>query len=87
MAFISAITDKTVMGNQRVHKGYFNSSSAAGGDIDTGLRTCQHIDLTCKGSAVALNAPSVNEDLPVAGGALTIVVDSGQEGYWRAEGL
>lgn len=86
MAFASAITRKTVFNNLRVHLGTFNCASVTGGDIDTGLRKCEHIDLACKGSAVAANAPAVNEDLPVDGSAVTIVTDSGQQGYWIAYG-
>ena len=86
MAFSSAVTFKTIFGNKRVHRGTFNCSSVAGGDINTGLRLCEGIDLTCMGSAVAGNAPAVNETLPVAGSAVTIVTDSGQKGYWMAMG-
>ena len=86
MAFSSAVTFKTVFGNKRVHRGTFDCASVSGGDLDTGLRLCEGLDLTCKGSAVATNAPAINEDLPVAGGAVTIVTDSGQTGYWMAMG-
>jgi hypothetical protein len=86
MAFDSAITEKSQAGNKRVHWGTFVSTSVTGGDIDTGLRSCEHISFTCKGSAVAANAPAVNEDLPIAGAAVTIVTDSGQAGYWEAKG-
>jgi hypothetical protein len=87
MAFASAVVEKTQFGNKRVHLGTFNCASVTGGDIDTGLRSCDMITLQCKGSAVATNAPAVNEDLPVAGSAITIVADSGQTGYWIAVGL
>ncbi|HBF43030.1 MAG TPA: hypothetical protein DDW42_05250 [Desulfobacteraceae bacterium] len=86
MAFSSAVTFKTVFGNKRVHRGTFDCASVATGDIDTGLRLCEGIDLTCKGSAVATNAPAINEDLPVDGSAVTIVADSSQGGYWMAMG-
>ncbi|MCG7853278.1 MAG: hypothetical protein MIO92_12220 [Methanosarcinaceae archaeon] len=86
MAFSSAVTFKTIFGNKRVHRGTFDCSSATGGDIDTGLRLCEGIDLTLMGSAVATNAPAVNETLPVAGSAVTIVTDAGQKGYWMAMG-
>ena len=86
MAFESAVTFKTVFGNKRVHRGTFLCSSCAGGDVDTGLRLCEGMDLTCKGSAVAANAPAVDETLPVDGSAVTIVADSSQGGYWMAMG-
>jgi hypothetical protein len=86
MAFGSAITEKSQAGNKRVHYGTFDCASVTGGDIDTGLRSCEMIELTCKGSAVATNAPAVDEDLPVDGSAVTIVADSGQTGYWIARG-
>ena len=84
MAFASAVTHKTVFGNKRIHYGTFGSST--GGDIDTGLRSCEHINLTVKGSAVTANAPAVNEDMPCAGNAVTVVHDSGMTGYWMAVG-
>jgi len=84
MAFSSTVTFKTVFGNKRVHRGTFDASSCTGGDIDTGLRLVEGIELTCGGSAVA-SAPAVNETLPVAGD-ITIVTDSGQTGYWMAMG-
>jgi hypothetical protein len=84
MAFASTITLKTVFGNKRFHAGTFGGST--GGDINTGLRICESINLICKGSAVAANAPAVNESLPVAGSAVTVVHDSAQTGFWTAVG-
>jgi hypothetical protein len=86
MAFGSTITLKTVFGNKRFHAGTFDASSAGGGDINTGLRVCEQIDLTHQGSAVQANAPVVNESLPVAGSAVTVVCDSSAIGYWKAIG-
>jgi len=86
MAFSSAITHKTVFGNKRIHHGTFSCASVAGGDINTGLRQCDFIHLQGKSSAVITNAPAVNESLPVAGSAVTIVTDSGMTGYWWAQG-
>ena len=86
MAFGSAITVKTVFGNKRRNSGTFDCSSVAGGDIDTGLRQCETLVLQHQGSAVQANAPVVNESLPVAGSAVTIVADSSSIGYWEATG-
>ncbi len=89
MAWGSVISQRAIQayGNKRKSWGTFDASSASGGDIDTGLRSCEKIVLTCKGSAVATNAPAVNESLPVAGSAVTIVCDSSQLGYWEATGI
>jgi hypothetical protein len=88
MAWSSAVVQRAIQAyaNKRKSWGTFDASSAAGGDIDTGLRICEKITLTCKGSAVAANAPAVDESLPVAGSAVTIVCDSGQQGFWEATG-
>jgi hypothetical protein len=86
MAFSSTVTDKTVFGNKRRHHGTFSCSSAAGGDIDTGLRRCESINLTHMASAVVANCPVVDETLPCDGSAVTIVTDSSAAGYWEATG-
>ena len=86
MAFSSAITDKTVFGNKRRHIGTWSGAYVATGNIDTGLRSCETLNVFVKSSAVATNAPVVNEDLPVAGSAVTIVFDSTANGYWEATG-
>jgi len=84
MAFAAAVTGRTVFGNKRVHYGTYGNST--GGDIDTGLRSCENIQLTNKGSAVDTGWAAVNESLPCAGSAVTIVHDSGSTGYWMAIG-
>lgn len=87
MTFAAAVTSKTVFGNKRVHFGTFtNGASDTGGDIDTGLRSCEEMFLQHGGSAVATNAPAVNETLPVAGSAVTIVTTAGFDGRWMAIG-
>jgi hypothetical protein len=86
MAFSSAVSYKTVFGNRRVHYGTWTGSGATGGNVDTGLRLCENILLTVHGSAVTSNQCAVNESLPVAGSAVTIVHDSGINGYWIAFG-
>lgn len=84
MAFASAVTFKTVFGNKRVHYGTYGGST--GGNINTGLRLCEHIQLQPKSSAVEANAPAVNEDMPCAGDAVTVVHDSGGAGTFMAVG-
>ena len=87
MAFASAITYYGVRGNKKVRKGtYTNGGGDTGGDIDTGLTVCTDLILTPTGSSVNTNAPVVNETLPIAGAAVTIVTDDGADGIWEAEG-
>ena len=87
MAFTSTCTQRpTAVGNKRRSYGTYSCASVAGGDIDTKLTRCETITLTQKGSAVTSTAPVVNEDLPVAGSAVTIVTASSAAGYWEAWG-
>lgn len=87
MAFSSAITDLSVFGDKKVSYGtYTNGGSDTGGDIDTGLDVCENIRLQPKGSAVIANNPVVNETLPIAGSAVTIVTTADEDGYWVAFG-
>ena len=88
MAFASTITDETVWGNKRVTFGTFtNGGGDSGGNIDTGLEICEAIQLTHSGSAVVASAAVVNETLPVAGSAVTVVTVAGADGYWVAWGV
>lgn len=57
-----------------------------GGNIDTGLTRCDGILLQHGAAAVVASAPVVNETLPVAGGAVTIVTVANTSGYWHAWG-
>lgn len=87
MAFASTISHRTFEGDEMVNRGtYASSGGSTGGDIDTGLSVCSHLQLQPKGSSVATNAPAVNETYPVAGNAVTIVTDANEEGYWEAKG-
>jgi hypothetical protein len=89
MAFASAITWRDVWGSKAVVGGTYtngNGGGDIGGDIDTGLHMCEFIELTPKSSAVETNAAVVNEALPVAGSAVTIVTDDAADGYWLAIG-
>jgi hypothetical protein len=88
MAFISAITEKTVFGNKRIHKGTFeNTGGSTGGDIETGLQRVDFIHLQHSGASAVASAPAVNETLPLVGGAVTIVTTGDADGYWSAEGV
>lgn len=87
MAFASAVTDRSVFGNKRVNFGtYTNGSGDTGGDINTGLKTCEFISLQPNAAAVIATAPVVNETLPVAGSAVTVVTADDEDGYWMAVG-
>lgn len=87
MAFASAITDKTVMGNKRVHWGTFtNAGGDTGGNVNTGLRSVEHMQLQHTGSAVVASEPVINETLPYDGSAITIVTVDGADGIWMAVG-
>jgi hypothetical protein len=86
MAFSSAISHKTVFGNKRVNFGTFtNGASDTGGDINTGLRSCEAMFLQAGGNT-ADKAAALNETLPVAGSAVTIVTAAGVDGSWMAVG-
>lgn len=87
MAFTVTKLNETVAGNQRKVVGqYVNDSDSTGGDINTGLHSVHDMVLTPKGTAVQANAPVVNEDLPCAGNAVTIVTDANASGYFTAYG-
>ena len=87
MSFESAVTEKSVMGNKRVHFGtYTNGGGDTGGDINTGLRSCEYMSLQPGGSTVIASAPVVNEILPVAGKEVTVVTADGEDGTWMAMG-
>jgi hypothetical protein len=86
MTFDSTVTGKTVFGNKVVTWGTWDGAGATTGDIDTGLALCDFIALTHYDTAVETGVPVVNEALPVAGSAVTIIFDSGKDGYWWAFG-
>lgn len=77
-----------MFGNKRCAWGtYTSASSSTGGDIDTGLELVEHIQLTVKASAIQVaGGPVVNETLPIAGNAVTIVTVADGVGYWFAFG-
>ena len=86
MAFSSSVSYKTQFGNKRVHYGTWTGASVATGNVNTGLRLCETIMLTINNSAVTSNPAVVDESMPVAGSAVTIVFDSSMNGNWLAVG-
>ncbi len=87
MAFASTIADKGVMGDKKYARGtYTNGAEDSGGNIDTGLSVCEILILQPTGTAVIATAPVVNETLPVAGNAITVVTAVGEDGIWLAFG-
>jgi len=87
MAFTSAITESITIGNKKVTFGTFTTSSTdTGGDINTGLAMCEFIKLDYSGAAAGATCIMVNETLPVAGSAVTVVHAASADGYWWAFG-
>jgi len=87
MAFAFTQDGHTTEGDKRYVWGTFTSSAGGeGGDIDTGLTICENLMLTHKAAAVVASAPVVNETLPIAGSAVTIVTVADTVGYWLAVG-
>jgi hypothetical protein len=87
MAFAAAITKRDVWGDKAVTMGtYTNGGGETGGDINTGLHMCEAIFLQPGGGTVNTNAPVVNETLPVAGSAVSVVMDDGTDGTFIAFG-
>jgi hypothetical protein len=87
MAFESSVGGQAVEGNLRITYGtYTNGSGDTGGDIDTGLPVCDFIMLQPGGSSAIATASVVNETLPVAGSAVTVVTADNEDGTWFAFG-
>lgn len=87
MAFTSTITDRSKMATKNVTWGTFtNDGGSTGGDVNTGLTVCDGLYLIKNGDAVDASQYAVNETLPVAGSAVTIVTTADVSGYWWAFG-
>lgn len=90
MAFTSSITSGTkIFGSMQKSWGTFtNTGGSTGGDINTGLKTVESMNLTHTGSSVVASAPVINEDLssPIVGTAVTIVTVADADGIWEAIG-
>lgn len=87
MAFESAIVQRPIaFGNKRHSWGTFtNGAGDSGGDVNTGLRSCE-VMLLQVGAAASAEAPAVNETLPCDGSAVTIATTAGADGTWYAIG-
>jgi len=77
-ALTSQLRVRTVFGNKRVHIGTA-TGSGTGGEIDTGLRSCEMIVLTPRSSSVVADAVTLNESLPCDGSAVTVIHTEGCE--------
>jgi len=86
MAFSSTKVGESVFGDKRVTFGTWDGAGVTTGDIDTGLHHADHIQLTAGGSSIVADAPTINETLPCAGSAVTIIFTSGTDGFWMAFG-
>lgn len=91
MAFtvvVNSAPQNTVFGNKRVASGtWANTGGSTGGDINTGLNTVEQFILQVTGVSAQALAPSLNEVLPVAGNAITIVTNANDAGNWFAIGI
>jgi hypothetical protein len=87
MAFSFSVKERGVFGDKRYVKGTYDCTGVTGGDISTGLQTCEQIFLQPTGTAVIANQHVCNETFPVSGGVITIVTNSGDKGLFIAFGL
>jgi hypothetical protein len=90
MAFSSTVTGPVpnIRNGTRYTYGTFtNTLGSSGGNIDTELAVCMSIYLQYSGTAVVADNPVVNETLPIAGSAVTIVTTADADGYWYAIGI
>lgn len=87
MGFTATKTGEHVVGDLRMTRGTFaNDGGSTGGNINTGLHQCLHMDLTASGSSIVADAPTVNATFPVDGSAVTIIATANSAGYWTAYG-
>ena len=66
----------TVIGNMRLVFGRA-AGSGTGGEINTQLRECIGISLTAMKTSIVADAVTLNETLPCAGSAVTVIHTSG----------
>ncbi|OPZ48452.1 MAG: hypothetical protein BWY95_00816 [Bacteroidetes bacterium ADurb.BinA104] len=86
-AFATAIVGTSVFGDKKVSWGTFTPSGGSeGGNIDTGLKSCEGIELQYTGSSASTDAPVYNETFPCDGSAVTIVTVADTAGIWFAWG-
>jgi hypothetical protein len=82
-AITTTIDERTVFGNKRVNFGHFTCGANTGGEINTGLTLCEAIFFFVNHSAVHADAIAVNETLPIAGSAVTVVHTNSPGGDYR----
>jgi hypothetical protein len=87
MTVTTTVTGKGVFGSKKWRCGTY-SASDTGGDIATGLKIIEFIDVQAGGASIVADAPTVNETLPLKGtaGAVTIIVTNATTGFWLAIG-
>lgn len=87
MGFTYTISEYGVRGARKFRRGtYTSAAGSTGGDINTGLTICEHMNLQPTGGSVSASDPVVNETFPVAGTAVTIVTVANEVGNWEATG-
>jgi hypothetical protein len=88
MAFAYVEKRRYVIGDRWVVEGTFtNGSGDTGGNIVSGLRRVDWVDLQHTGSAVAADSPAVNETMPLeTTGTVTIVTTDNADGIYRMIG-
>ena len=85
MTLTQTVDRRTIVGNMRMLIGHC-TSDGTGGDVTTGLREVETFFIQHQDSSVEGNAPVVNETLPLSGGDVTVVTDSGKSFTWMAIG-
>ena len=85
--FTSVILGTSVWGDKKVSWGTFTpAGGSTGGDINTGLKICEQIELQYTGSSASTDVPVPNETFPFDGSAVTIVTVADTAGIWFAWG-
>jgi hypothetical protein len=87
MAWSHDVDIDSVAGNMAIRGGTYTTSGATtGGNINTGLHQCVHMELVATGTPVVADAPTVDETLPCDGTAITIICTAATTGRWLAYG-
>ncbi len=92
MAFTPTVLNKPVaggLGNKRVCWGtWTNDGGSTGGDVVTSLNVVEGFIPVLSGATAGALAPAVNETFPLinSNGAVTIVSNANDTGYWFAWG-
>jgi len=87
MSITSALVGRSVLGDKAMTWGtYTDGSEGTEDNINTKLHLCELMFLIPYGAAAITDGGAVNETLPVAGSAVTIIVKGSQAGMWVAIG-